>query len=132
MTRVPWTDTGKGRRAPLLTVGLRRRGNALPVNPILLVDTGADGIVLPRHNAKFLGFGEAELRPEECGVPGGRIVVHRPADISGTEIEIGGTWLPLPSLVFADRILHPLLGRDIIFRYFDLHMTATDFELIPV
>ena len=132
MKRVSWTHTGKGRHAPLLTVGFRRNGKGLPVNPILLVDTGADGTVLPRYNAKLLGFDEALLRPEECGVPGGKIVVHRPPDIAGTEIEIDGTWLPLPSLVFADQILHPLLGRDIIFRYFDLHMTAEDFELVPI
>ena len=75
MKRVPWTDTGKGRFAPLLTVGFRRRGNSLPVNPILPVDTGADGIVLPRYNARYLGFN---------------------------------------------------------FRYFDLHMTGRDFELVPI
>ena len=132
MKKVPWTDTGKGRFAPLLTVGFRRRGHSLPVNPILLVDTGADGTVLPHYNAKYLGFNDAELRPEECGVPGGKIVVHRPPDVAGTEIEIDGTWLALPSLVFADQILHPLLGRDIIFRYFDLHMTGSDFELVPI
>jgi hypothetical protein len=130
--RVSWTDTGKGRFAPLLTVGFRRHGTGPPTNQLLLVDTGADGTVLPRYNAKFLGFNAAELRPEECGVPGGKITVHRPPDITGTEIEIHGNWLPLPSLVFADQILHPLLGRDIIFKYFDLQMTGSDFELIPI
>jgi hypothetical protein len=28
--------------------------------------------------------------------------------------------------------MHPLLGRDIIFKYFDLQMTGSDFELIPI
>jgi len=102
------------------------------INPRLLVDTGADGTVLPRFNAKLLGFGDTELVTEECGVAGGRITVHRPRDIAGTGIELHGKWLPLPSLVFADQILHPLLGRDVIFRYFDLHLTGSDFELIPI
>ena len=59
-------------------------------------------------------------------------MVRSPVDLSGTDIEIDGVWLPLPSLKFADQILHPLLGRDIIFTYFELRMTKTDFELIWV
>jgi hypothetical protein len=52
--------------------------------------------------------------------------------MAGTEVEIKGEWLPLPSLMFANQILHPLLGRDVIFKYFNLHMTGSDFELVRV
>jgi hypothetical protein len=55
--------------------------------------------------------------------------MYRPSKVAGTEVEINGQWLPLPSLMFADQILHPLLGRDVIFKYFTLNMTGSDFEL---
>jgi predicted aspartyl protease len=130
--RVSWTDTGKGRFAPLLNVGFRRHGQVMLISPRLLVDTGADGTVLPRFNAKLLGLRDSDLVAEECGVAGARIIVHRLVNLTRTEIEIHGRWLQMPSLVFADQILHPLLGRDIIFQNFDLHMTKTYFELIPL
>jgi len=99
--------------------------------PMLLVDTGADGTVLPIYSAKLLGFRDEALIPERCTVAGGTVVVRRPSNLSGTQIEINGSWLPLPSLKFADQILFPLLGRDIIFAHFDLEMTSSDFELRP-
>lgn len=132
MKRVPWTDIGKGQSAPLLTVGLRRHGVVMPVTPMLLVDTGADGTMLPRYWATSLGFRAADLIPEENTVAGGIVKVDRPSDLTGTEVEIDGVWLSLPSLRFADRLLFPLLGRDVIFANFDLKMTATDFHLLPL
>jgi hypothetical protein len=58
------------------------------------------------------------------------LIVRRPVDLKGTEIELAGSWLPLPSLKFADQLLFPLLGRDIIFSRFELRMTSTHFELL--
>lgn len=129
--RVPWTDIGKGQSAPLLTVGLRRNGKVMLTAPMLLVDTGADGTVLPRYSAALLGFRPTDLEPEDCTVAGGTITVMRALNISGTDIEINGVWLPLPSLKFADTILFPLLGRDMIFKHFDLTMSDSYFELHP-
>jgi hypothetical protein len=129
--RVRWTDIGKGQSAPLLTVGLRRNGLMMLTNPLLLVDTGADGTVLPRYSAALLGFKDADLIPETCTVAGGTITVKRPVDVAGTEIEIGGVWRTLPSLKFAEQILFPLLGRDVIFAHYDLTMSGSHFELRP-
>src|SRR5262245_48847252 len=98
--RVPWRDIGSGRLAPLLTAGFRRHGKMMTVNPLMLVDTGADGTVLPVYNAKLLGFKASDLVAEECVVAAGRITVHRPRDLRGTEIEMLERWLPLPSLAF--------------------------------
>ena len=103
----------------------------MPAAPMMLVDTGADGTLLPIYSAKFLGFGAADLREEPCTVAGGTVTVYRPQDLAGTEIEIDGAWLALPSLAFVEQTLFPLLGRDIIFSHFDLMMTSIDFELLP-
>ena len=130
--RVPWSDAGDGRMAPLLPGGFRRQGRMMLYTPLLLLDTGADGTVVPRYNAKQLGFSDADLEPADCGVAGTTVRMYRPSNMTGTEVEINGEWLTLPSLMFANQILHPLLGRDVIFKYFNLHMTASDFELVRV
>jgi hypothetical protein len=44
--KFPWMPKGRGDYWPLLPVGFRRKGKIMPVNPALLVDTGADGTVL--------------------------------------------------------------------------------------
>ena len=104
----------------------------MPTSSLLLIDTGADSTVLPVFNAKLLGLTESDLRSEKCGVAGGWMKFQRLKDVSETEIEIDGRWLPVPSLTFTEKILHPILGRDFIFAYFNLHMTGVDFELLPL
>jgi len=99
---------------------------------LLLIDTGADSTVLPSYTAKMLGIGEADLKSERCGVAGGEMPFRRLIDVADTEIEIDGSWLPVPSLTFTDQILHPVLGRDFIFSHFSLRMTGTEFELLPI
>ena len=99
---------------------------------MLLVDTGADGILLNLHLAALLGFEEADLVTEHCAGAGGTIVVRRPKTLDATEIEIGGKWLPVPSLKFAQRAPFSLPGRDLMFSHFELRMTADKFELLPL
>lgn len=127
-----WTDAGQGRRVPMVLVGIRRRGKTMPTSSLLLIDTGADSTVLPIFNATMLGISPSDLKEERCGVAGGEATFHRLVDVADTEIEIDGSWLPVPSLTFTDRILHPVLGRDFIFAHFSLRMTGTQFELLPI
>ena len=55
--KFPWMPKGRGDYWPLLPAGFRRDGKILPVNPALLVDTGADGTVLNIGLAAHLGSG---------------------------------------------------------------------------
>lgn len=73
--RFRWVPLGAGRSCPLLQVGIRRNGLALPADPLLLVDTGADGTLLHLQMAKFLGFQDADLVTEESGAADGTMTV---------------------------------------------------------
>lgn len=67
----------------------------MSTDPLLLVDTGADGVLLNLALAKLMGFYDSDLVPEECKGAGGMMTVHTPKDLAGTEIEIGGKWYAL-------------------------------------
>ena len=103
----------------------------MSTDPLLLVDTGADGVLLNLALAKLMGFHDSDLVTEECKGANGLMTVHTPNNLAGTEIEIGGKWYPLPSLKFGKSVPISLLGRDLIFAHFDLRMTAGEFELQP-
>ena len=85
----------------------------MPTDPVLLVDTGADGLRLNLALAKLMGFNDSELVTEESKGANGVMTVHRPKSLTGTEIEIGGKWYPLPSLKFGKNVPISLLGRDL-------------------
>ena len=129
--RFPWTPIAPAQSAPLLRVGFRRHGKIMSTDPLLLVDTGADGVLLNLALAKLMGFHDSDLVTEECKGANGLMTVHTPKNLAGTEIEIGGKWYPLPSLKFGKSVPISLLGRDLIFAHFDLRMTAGEFELQP-
>lgn len=130
--RFRWVPLGAGRSCPLLQVGIRRNGLALPADPLLLVDTGADGTLLHLQMAKFLGFQDADLVTEESGAADGTMTVSVPRDLGNAEVSIGGHWLPLPTLKFGAKVPMSLLGRDFIFAHFELRMIAGEFELRPL
>jgi len=69
---------GRGDYWPLLPVGFRRNGKILPVNPALLVDTGADGTVLNIGLADRLGFRSGDLAEESSTAVGGHTVLYVP------------------------------------------------------
>jgi hypothetical protein len=126
-----WVTIAPGQSWPMLRVGIRRNGGVMSADTFLLVDTGADGTLLPLKMAKLLGFQDADLQPETCQSAAGRTVVHTPKNLDRIEIEIGSEWIELPSLKFSDGT-YPLLGRDVIFAHFELRMTAEEFELRPL
>ena len=131
--KFPWMPKGRGDYWPLLPVGFRRDGKIMPVNPALLVDTGADGIVLNIALAAGLGFKATDLAEESSTAVGGHTVVYVPnrPDLNEIQIQIGRTWYQLPSLRFGVAPVS-LLGRDLIFSNFELRMTPNEFELIPL
>jgi hypothetical protein len=131
--KFPWMPKGRGDYWPLLPVGFRRNGKILPVNPALLVDTGADGTVLNVGLAAGLGFKSSDLAQESSKAIGGQAIVYVPSrpDLGEIQIQIGRTWFPLPSLRFGVAPVS-LLGRDLIFSNFELRMTPSEFELIPL
>ena len=62
----PWTPIAPAQSAPLLRVGFRRHGKIMSTDPLLLVDTGADGVLLNLALAKLMGFHDSDLVTEEC------------------------------------------------------------------
>jgi hypothetical protein len=128
--RFRWVAIAGGRSWPLLRARLRRGGNPATIDTFLLVDTGADGTLLPLQMARLLGFGEEDLTSEVSRSVAGETMLRVPRSLHQSEIEIGGKWIALPSLKFAEHT-YPLLGRDVIFANFDLRMTSDEFELRP-
>jgi len=126
--KFPWVECGGGVTRPLLPVGFRKDGRVLGVDTLILVDTGADGTMLPLSLAPVIGFAASELKQATSSAIGGRVATWT-AQTTNVRIEIGGHWLPLPTLSFAEES-PPLLGRDVIFANFDLlRMTANETEL---
>jgi hypothetical protein len=129
--RFPWLPRGGGEYWPVLPVGFRRNGKIMPVNPTILIDTGADGTLLNLGLATRFGFKSADLEEENCTAVGGPTVLYVPKAPGLIEIQIGRSWVPLPSLKFGVARVS-ILGRDLIFSRFELRMTSTDFDLIPL
>jgi len=127
-----WTSITAGRSWPLLQIGIKRNGVVMPVEPLLLVDTGADGTLLHLQMAKTLGFQDTDLETEDSKAASGVTTVSVPKDPGKIEISVGGHWLLLPSLKFGASLPVPLLGRDFIVEHFELRMTADQFELRPL
>lgn len=94
--RFSWTPFRRGLSAPLIAVGLRRNGYVLDTAPLLMVDTGADGILLHFRWAKLMGLQDADLVEEQCTGAGGSMTVHRPQSLARTDIEINGKWITIP------------------------------------
>jgi hypothetical protein len=126
--KFPWIRCNDGLARPLLRVGFRKAGKPVAVDTLLLVDTGADGVLLPFALASLMGFSTSDLESQQSAAVGGAATVWRPRGPLDVEIELGGHWLSLPSLAFAEKT-PPLLGRDLIFRNFELRMSATETEL---
>ncbi len=95
-----------------------------------ILDTGADTTVLPFELVSLLGFSTSNLESINTNAVGGRTRTWRVKGDPGVEINIGGQWLKVPRLVFAER-MPPLLGRDVIFTHFELRMTMGETELRP-
>jgi hypothetical protein len=125
-----WVTVAPGQSWPLLRVGIRRDGGTVAVDTFLLVDTGADGTLLPLQMAKLLGFQNDDLATETSRTAAGVAPMHKPKNPGRIEIQIGGHWIQLPTLKFGEHT-PPLLGRDVIFANFTLHMTADEIELRP-
>jgi hypothetical protein len=135
--KFPWLSTGNDVKtglpvlAPMLPVGFKRDGKYMPLNPTILVDTGAHGTVLNISHAANLGFSAADLVEETYDAAGGPASFWAPKEPGLLEIRIGTGWHPLPTLKFGlSRV--SLLGRDAIFSRFELRMTPTEFEFIPI
>src|SRR5262249_12779006 len=90
--------------------------------------TGADGTLLPLQMAKLLGFETNDLVMETSRTAAGISPMYRPTNPGRIEIQVGGHWLELPTLKFGEHT-PPLLGRDVIFANFTLHMTSSEIEL---
>jgi hypothetical protein len=103
----------------------------MPVNPTILVDTGADGTVLNLDLAASFGFGPGDLEAKRFTAVGGQTTLYAPKNPGLIEIQIGRSWFRLPSLKFGVAPVS-LLGRDLIFPRFELRMTPTEFEFIPM
>jgi hypothetical protein len=99
-----------------------------PVDILILVDTGADGVLLPFALASVLGFSTSDLESHQSGAVGGLTTVWMPRGKPEVDMEVGGHWMGLPSLTFAEKS-PALLGRDVLFTNFDMRMTATEIEL---
>jgi Aspartyl protease len=110
---------------------LQRGAAALPADTLILLDTGADLTTLPRQFAALLGFSDADLDSVSASGLGGKATVWKPKAGPPVEIRIGDQWYPLPGVAFADRT-PPLLGRDLVFRYFKLRMQTGETELLPI
>ena len=131
--RFPWLKYVGDSQAPLLRIGVRRRGVVIGTDLVVMVDTGADQTLLHLRWADLLGFNDADLVEESCKSASGPMTVYRPKPRSrlGVDFQIGDAWFSVPSLQFGGKVPLSLLGRDMIFEHFDLRMTATDFHLLP-
>lgn len=129
--KFPWLSLSGRPAAPWLRCSLQRAAAVLPVDTLILLDTGADRTTLPRQFAPLLGFSDADLDTGSANGLGGRATVWKPKAGPPVEIRIGGKWYPLPGLAFADKT-PPLLGRDLVFRYFKLRMQTGETELLPI
>ena len=133
--KFPWilraidAKTGRQVFAPMLPVGFKRDGKFMSVNPTILVDTGADGTVLHMEHAANFGFDQGDLVEETYNSVGGPTPLWAPKNPGLLEIQIGTGWHPLPSLKFGQAPMS-ILGRDVIFNRFELHMTPGEFEFI--
>jgi hypothetical protein len=92
-----------------------------------ILDTGADSTVLPFVFASML-IPASNLETARANAVGGTAKIWKVRGAPSIEVEIGGTWMRLPSLMFAEKT-PPLLGRDVIFANFDLRMTMGETEL---
>jgi hypothetical protein len=121
--------TGLAVLAPVLPVGFKRDGKYMPLNPTVLVDTGAHGTVLNISHAANFGFSTDDLTEETYDAAGGPASFWAPKKPGLIEIQIGTGWHPLPSLRFGHGRMS-LLGRDVIFSRFELRMTPGEFEFV--
>lgn len=128
--KFPWVRCGDGLMRPLLRCGFRRRGVVLAAELIVLVDTGADASVLPFAVASLLGFSTSDLASADTRAVGGIVKTWTTTAAPEVESEIGGHWLMLPRLGFAENT-PALLGRDVLFSDFELRMTDNETELRP-
>ena len=102
-----------------------------PGDVLAILDTGADNTVLPKQFAEPLGYTAAHLEEIKTNAVGGQVTTWRLKDVTGAAVNIGGYWLDVPCLTFAENT-PALLGRDVVFANFDLRMTDGETELKPL
>jgi len=107
---------------------LRPHGHKLPIDTLVLVDTGADITTLPYTLIAPLGFSLNSLESITTNAVGGIVSSRKAPNPPGVAIEIGGVWYDLPALNFVENT-PALLGRDLIFKYFKLRMETGETEL---
>jgi hypothetical protein len=131
--KFPWISlVAGGRKLPWVRCTFRRPALVAPPPDLLLImDTGADGVLLPEAFAGPLGFDPAkDLEPMVSNGLGGQTTVLKPRGNVDVEICIGGFWFSLPTLAFSQKC-PPLLGRDVVFANFDLRMCDGETDLRP-
>ncbi|HVV53294.1 MAG TPA: retropepsin-like aspartic protease [Polyangia bacterium] len=131
--KFPWITFGTGLAAkalPAIRCAFRNGSTVLPGDVFAILDTGADSTVLPKQFASLLGFSNAHLAEITTNAVGGTVTTWKVRDVAGVAVNLGGFWLALPCLTFAERT-PPLLGRDVIFANFDLWMRQGETELRP-
>jgi hypothetical protein len=128
--KFPWIRNRRGVLWPEIPVGFKRNGRILPFNTTVLVDTGADSTVLDLQYAPSFGFKVPDLEKEKYSVVGGAAFLYSAKAHELIEVQIGRSWLVLPTLKFAANQEPNLLGRDAIFPRLEMRMTSDEVEFV--
>jgi len=128
--KFPWLRNRRGVLWPEIPVGFKRNGRILPFNTTVLVDTGADSTVLDLLYAASFGLKVSELEKERYTVVGGAVFLYSTKPHELIEIQIGRSWLVLPTLKFTENQEPNLLGRDAIFPRLEMRMAAAEVEFL--
>lgn len=96
--------------APILEISLGAPGGSLCVGPLKgLMDTGADGSIVPLVHLEALGI-QVDSQRILVGYGGGR----RRVDIYLVDLAVGGTRLPGIEVVGDDREDEIIVGRNVL------------------
>lgn len=127
-TPFEWDHLGDGKLLPILRAFIKYDNRGLGYATQLLVDTGADGTILTRQQARRLGLMDEDLEEQEGEGNGGRVKVYAPRNPAKAQIQLCGEWIDLPSLKFGNGRI-AVLGRDVLFDNFTLTMRKRAFDL---
>ena len=121
---VAYRDLGLGEARPYLVLTVT--GPTGKQGPIAgLIDSGADGTVLPAGYAPLMGYTAGDLKAEQGTQVGGSVTVYR-ANVSSQAFvpEIPGRVFDL-NPCFVQGCQTPLWGRSCLMRHFDITIMET-------